>query len=54
MSDRVDAAIASATLKAFGIVTEEYKNMWWIKASCEEKDKNTEKKLEPRSKNYLN
>ena len=54
VSDRASAAIASATLKAFGIVTEENKDMWWIEASCEEKGKNTEKKLKTTTKNYLN
>ena len=54
VSDRAGAAIASATSKAFGMVTEEDKNMLWMEASCEEKGKNTEKKLETRSKNYLN
>ena len=54
MSDRAGAAIASATLQAFGIVTEEEKNMWQIAASCEESGKNKEKKLKTRSKNYLN
>ena len=53
VSDRAGAAIASTTLKAFGIVTEEDKDIWWIEASCEEKGKNTEKKLETKSKNYL-
>ena len=54
VSDRAAAATALVTLKVFGVVTEEDKRyMWWIEASCEEKGKNT-KKLETRSKNFLN
>ena len=54
VSDRAGAAIASATLKALKLLPKRIKDMWRIELSCEEKDKNTEKKLETRSKNYLN
>ena len=53
-SDKAGAAIASATLKAFGIVTEEDKRYVVDRSKFEEKGKNTKKKLETRSNNYLN
>ena len=54
VSDRAGATIASATLKAFGIVAEEDKRYVVDKSKLRREGKNTAKKLETRSKNYLN
>ena len=53
-SDRAGAAIASATLKAFGIVPEEDKRYVVDRSKLRRERQKTVKKLEKRSKNYLN